>query len=32
MAVPPTAIPEPATFALILTGLGMIGWTRRRKS
>jgi hypothetical protein len=29
MAVPPIAIPELGTFALILTGLGMVGWTRR---
>ncbi|WON72773.1 PEP-CTERM sorting domain-containing protein [Nitrosospira sp. Is2] len=29
-AVAPTSVPEPATYALILMGLGMMGWTRRR--
>ncbi|WP_146164608.1 PEP-CTERM sorting domain-containing protein, partial [Nitrosospira sp. Nsp2] len=29
-AVAPTSVPEPATYALILMGLGMVGWTRRR--
>ncbi len=26
-----SAVPEPATFALILGGLGLLGWTRRGK-
>ena len=27
-----SAVPEPATFALILGGLGVLGWTRRGKA
>jgi hypothetical protein len=27
---PPPAVPEPATWAMILLGFGMIGWTLRR--
>jgi hypothetical protein len=27
----PTAIPEPETYALLLTGLGMLAWLARRK-
>jgi hypothetical protein len=32
IAIPPTStsIPEPATYVLVLMGLGMLGWTRRR--
>jgi hypothetical protein len=29
-SISPTSIPEPATYALILTGLAMVGWSRRR--
>ena len=31
IAEPAASIPEPATYALILGGLGLVGWTRRRK-
>ncbi len=27
----PAAVPEPETYALMLAGLGLIGWTRRRR-
>lgn len=26
-----TAVPEPETYAMLLTGLGLVGWARRRK-
>ncbi len=26
-----TAVPEPETYAMLLAGLGMVGWARRRK-
>jgi hypothetical protein len=32
IAVPAASIPEPATYALILTGLAIVGWTRLRNS
>jgi hypothetical protein len=27
-----TPVPEPETYALLLAGLGVVGWMRRRKS
>ena len=27
-----TAVPEPATYAMLLAGLGLVGWAARRKS
>jgi len=31
-ALPPTSVPEPETYAMLLAGLGMMGFvTRRRK-
>lgn len=30
-AVPPSAVPEPATYTMLLAGLGLLGWTVRRR-
>jgi hypothetical protein len=29
--VPPTPVPEPSTYALMLAGLGIVGWSARRR-
>lgn len=30
--VPPTPVPEPSTYALMLAGLGIVGWSTRRRA